>query len=80
MQGGPMSVDEKMSARLIELEELVTHLQRTVQDLDGVVLAQQRQLDTLAQRLARLSGQLEANLSARGEPPRTLEDDKPPHY
>ena len=42
------------AARLTAVEELVTHLQRTVEDLHHVVLAQQKQLDACDARLRRL--------------------------
>jgi uncharacterized coiled-coil protein SlyX len=68
-----------LSARMTELEGLFTHLQRTVQDLDQAVLAQHRRLEILETRLLRLAAGLDA-LSGPSEPPRTLEDERPPHY
>ncbi len=66
-------------ARIVELETLYTHLQRTLGELDQVVLAQQRQIDTLSQRIASLAGDL--NRLAGSEPEvRKPEDERPPHY
>lgn len=68
-----------ISSRMTELEGLFTHLQKTVQELDQVVLAQQRRLEVLEARVLRLAAGIEA-LAGASEPPRTLEDDRPPHY
>jgi SlyX protein len=68
-----------LSARMTELEGLFTHLQRTVQELDQVVLAQQRRIEVLEAQVLRLAAGLEA-LSGSSEPPRTMEDERPPHY
>jgi uncharacterized coiled-coil protein SlyX len=66
-------------ARIVELETLYTHLQRTLGELDQVVLAQQRQIETLSQRIASLAGDL--NRLAGSEPEvRKPEDERPPHY
>jgi len=67
------------SARLVQLEELFLHLQRTVQDLDGVVLAQQKSLDAMERRIAQLTAHVETVSRAVAEPRDAL-DEKPPHY
>lgn len=65
--------------RIVELETLYTHLQRTLGDLDQAVLAQQRQIETLSKRVASLAGDL--NRLAGSEPEvRKPEDERPPHY
>ena len=66
-------------ARLVELETLYTHLQRTLGELDQVVLAQQRQIDTLSQRIASLAGDLNRLAGSEAEV-RKPEDERPPHY
>ena len=68
-----------LSSRITELEGLFTHLQRTVQELDEAVIAQHRRLEILETRVLRLAAGLDA-LSGPPEPPRTLEDERPPHY
>jgi uncharacterized coiled-coil protein SlyX len=66
-------------ARIVELETLYTHLQRTLGELDEVVLDQQRQIETLSKRVASLASDL--NRLAGSEPEvRKPEDERPPHY
>ena len=70
---------EKLNDRQTELETLVTHLQRIVQDLDEVVRQQHGRLDLLQAKLARLEtelGQLRDATTIEQKP----EDEKPPHY
>lgn len=69
----------QLAARLTELEHRYTLLQRTVEDLDGVLVSQARQIESLERKIAHLTNQLGA-LANRDDEPRTLEDDKPPHY
>jgi uncharacterized coiled-coil protein SlyX len=65
--------------RVTELEMLFTHLQRSVQDLDKVILDQQKQLNALRGQLSRLLQQLE-QFSDPGAEPRRPEEERPPHY
>jgi SlyX protein len=67
------------AARLTELETRYTHLQRTLEELDRVVISQARQIEQLERKAALLAGQLTA-LVERTPEERSLEDDKPPHY
>ena len=55
------------------------HLQETVQALDGVVLAQQKQLETLEREIKRLNIELGVMREGAIEE-RSLVDEKPPHY
>ena len=71
----PKSIDE----RLTNLEELVTHLEHTLQELHTVILDQQQRIESFDQRMARLAAELDVAIDEAGHP-RTLEDDKPPHY
>jgi SlyX protein len=71
--------DERLAARVTELETLCTHLQRTVGELDEVVLAQQRQIDALVRSYERLAAGVES-ISAQPTAPLKPEDEKPPHY
>ena len=73
------SPHDALASRVVELETLVTHLQRTLGELDQVVLAQQKQIETLTRQLAALRGQFAA-LVDPPEPPRNPEDERPPHY
>lgn len=73
------SVEDRLRERVVELETLYMHLQRTLGDLDQAVLAQQRQIDALEQRVAALTSELIA-LSGPVVEARKLEDERPPHY
>lgn len=65
--------------RLTSIEELLTHFERTLAELNSVVLEQAGRIAALEQRLARLTEEVDT-VAAQSEPPRRLEDDKPPHY
>jgi SlyX protein len=66
------------SDRIVELELLVTHLQRDLDTLNEVLLGQQKQLDTLGKLLARLDDRV-ARLGDDDEPRDPVEE-RPPHY
>jgi len=68
-----------LAARTRELETRYTHLHRIVDDLNDVVIDQGKKLDVLERQVAALARQL-GSLSERAQEPRSLEDDKPPHY
>jgi len=68
----------KLLFRLTDLEILFTHLQRTVHDLDQVVLEQQRQLELLSRQVKQQTAEIATFQTAADE--RKPEDDKPPHY
>jgi uncharacterized coiled-coil protein SlyX len=68
-----------MAERLEGLEIAVTHLERTVADLNGAILAQQKSIDALERKLGRLTTEFNTAQNAQGEE-RKPEDEKPPHY
>jgi uncharacterized coiled-coil protein SlyX len=70
---------QPLAERIIRLEELFLHLQRTVQDLDEVVLKIVNRLDALEAGLARIATRTERLSDSLG-PDRSLEDERPPHY
>ena len=74
--GGELS---GLTERVTQLEMLLTHMQRTLHDLDQVALDQQKQLDKFAQQMARIALDMNSTNSEGGEV-RTPEDEKPPHY
>jgi len=63
----------------IELEEKAAFLERTVEELSDVVLAQGSTIEALERRLDRLEGRLAVALQAAGEESDPL-DERPPHY
>lgn len=65
--------------RLIDLEALFTHLQRTVQDLDSVVVDQSKQIELLRREVKVMATELRMVRDASREP-RRPEDEIPPHY
>ena len=67
-------------ARMQSLEETVLHLQRHVEQLDQVVRSQSKELLDLARESKRVRDKLREIDSALTEKPRSLEDEKPPHY
>jgi uncharacterized coiled-coil protein SlyX len=69
----------QLHERLIELETLFTHLQRTLADLDQVVLAQQKHIAALERTIGNLRGDFD-RLATATHTPRTPEEEKPPHY
>ena len=79
MEAEPAESLQPALARIVELETLYTHLQRTLGELDQVVLAQQRQIEALSNRVASLAGDLH-RLSGSEPEVRKPEDERPPHY
>ena len=65
--------------RINELEFVVTHLQKTVDALNESLLLQQRQIDSLTRQIEQAKVVVQSVLNADSTP-RTLADDKPPHY
>jgi len=65
--------------RIERLESVITHLQKQVFELDGVVVLQQRKIDALerdVKRLAMNSQSMQDSLYER----RASEEERPPHY
>lgn len=65
--------------RLVHIEELVTHFERLIAELNEALTAQERRLSHLEHIVARMSDEI-GMFSARLEPRRQPEDDRPPHY
>ena len=69
----------RLNERSHDLETRYTHLQHTVEQLNEVVVEQAKKIDSLERKLAVLVRQF-SSLADRDVEPRSLEDDKPPHY
>ena len=54
-------------------------VERTIHDLNAVVLSQQNQIDAFERRFKSLASEMNGLIDKTRET-RTLEDDKPPHY
>jgi SlyX protein len=68
-----------MDKRITELEELVAHLTRTVEDLSDVAARQDRIIDQLERRVAMLM-EREAVREVETGDGIPLADQKPPHW
>lgn len=67
-----------MQSRIVELESLVAHVQHDFDQINSVVVEQQRQID----ELKRLMGRLEGRVEELAEAPETRDslEERPPHY
>ena len=72
--------DRQVAGRVNELEALFTHLQRTVDELNQVVLAHQRKLDALEKSVAGLREALPAARDALEGSDWVDDEPPPPHY
>ncbi len=68
----------ELQQQFVAMQESLTLLQRDVDDLNEVVLGQQRELEGLRRENLRLVGRLERMLESDNFP--SMEEDKPPHY
>lgn len=71
-----MTKDDRKRA---DVELKTTYLEKAVEELSEVVIAQGRVLDDMAQRLARLEALASASAEGRPAPTDPL-DERPPHY
>jgi len=70
-----------MQDRIIELESKFSFQEDTIQELNEVIIRQQRQIDELTRKLAQLGEQLADVIAQRSEGQVTNPaDEKPPHY
>ena len=68
----------ELQRQFVAMQESLSLLQHDVDDLNEVVLGQQRELEGLRRENVRLEGRLERMLESDSSP--SLEEDKPPHY
>ncbi len=73
-----MNSNNDPSARIIELELQLMHLQKDFDSLNSMVLKQGRRLDELSGLVQQLTNKLESPAQPAVE--RDLHDEKPPHY
>ena len=69
----------ELTTRTTELEVLFTHLQKTMQELNQVILQQGRQLDRLQAQMTQLTADYRA-VSAGPPLERNPLEERPPHY
>ena len=65
--------------RITELEFVVTHLQKTIQDFNDVIIEQGKRIDTMQREVRLLASDLRQVRDSAREP-RRAEDEIPPHY
>lgn len=75
-----MTHSQNLEARLDRLEVALAHQQRDYDTLNGVVTKQADELDRLRATLRRMTERIETLQAAGEAAPRSLEDEKPPHY
>ncbi|MFO0820962.1 MAG: SlyX family protein [Pirellulales bacterium] len=68
-----------LDQRCERLESRYAHLERVVETLNEVVIEQGKRIALLERQVALLTHQWQA-VAETGPEPRSLEDDKPPHY
>ncbi len=70
---------KSLEARLTDLETIISHQQKLIEDLNDVVIDLQKRIDVLPREISRLSDEIRVarELSAEIRRP---EDEKPPHY
>lgn len=76
---GQVSNQDRQERRIQELEFVVTHLQKTVDDLNTAMLLQQKKVDIICRQLEQAKSDMRSMMGA-DDSPRSLADDKPPHY
>ena len=74
-----LTVQDRQERRIQELEFVVTHLQKTVKELNTAMLLQQRTMDVVCRQLEQAKSDVRSMLGA-DDSPRSLADEKPPHY
>ncbi|MEM1452309.1 MAG: SlyX family protein [Planctomycetota bacterium] len=73
-------MDPSTDKRIIALEERIAFQEHTLEALNRVVAEQQLEIDALRREVEDLRGQVRTGTASPQEAPRTLEDDRPPHY
>ena len=73
--------DDGLEERLARVETVLAHHQRDYDALNSVVTEQANLIDRMRHQLERMAQRVEILHQAQGESmPRSLEDDRPPHY
>lgn len=70
---------EDLNKRLIAVEERITYAERTISDLSDVLRSLGEKIDAQERLITGLRTATD-QLSATIEQPRSLADEKPPHY
>ena len=65
--------------RITDVEAHLAHLQKINDELSAVIFEQQKQITAMEKQISQLQARL-GDIEFQQEEPRTLEDDRPPHY
>lgn len=76
---GQITDHDRQEGRIQELEFVVTHIQKTVEELNTAMLLQQKTIDMLCRQLEQAKSDVRSMLGVDNSP-RSLAEDKPPHY
>ena len=68
-----------MSEKLIELEEKITFLDHTIEELNKVVFRQMQKIDELEEMIKHLSEKMD-QIKDNSESGAQITNDRPPHY
>jgi uncharacterized coiled-coil protein SlyX len=79
MKSHDLAAPDALAERITKLEELFTHLQRTVLDLNEVLIKHGQRVDAAEARLAQLASAV-AERTAEPARPFDPEAERPPHY
>lgn len=76
-QENGITVDE-LAKQLLAMQEALSLVQRDADDLNEVILGQQKDIDELRRETRRLEGRIDR--SDHGDETREPADERPPHY
>ena len=76
---GTPAASPDLGARVVQLEMLLTHFEHLLDELNGVIVGQEKRIAALEGRLEGLRTELAGVRGALTEE-RKPEDEKPPHY
>ena len=68
-----------MSEKLIELEEKITYLDHTIEELNKVVFRQMQKINELEEMIKHLSEKMD-QIKDNSESGAQITNDRPPHY
>ncbi len=72
-------VPKSQDQRITDVEAHLAHLQKINDEFSAVIFEQQKQITALEKLISQLQNRL-GDIEFQQEEPRTLEDDRPPHY
>jgi SlyX protein len=73
-------MEDDLANRITDLEISLAHVQRLFDQLNEVVTSEAIRSDQMHRRIKELEQQLKSVKEKATEEPRSLEDEKPPHY